>query len=138
MFDLRNYPYYGRGNGNLFQKDLCWHAMPPRTASVSVPDPVIGHCQPTPLPETPEHSRVSMAKSLEGSLLLSLEPCAQGFVFALQESLFPQSHGSFVIKSHWSSKSISLGVLSLFAGYPSWEICCRPQNFGNSARTFLV
>ena len=92
MFDLRNYPYYGRGNGNLFQKDLCWHSMPPRTASVSVPDPVIGHCQPTPPPETPEHSQVSMAKSLAGSLLLSLELCVSKVLFLPLESLCFSSH----------------------------------------------
>ena len=30
MFGLR--PNYGRGNGDLLQKDLCQPAMPPRTA----------------------------------------------------------------------------------------------------------
>ena len=78
MFDLRNYPYYGRGNGNLFQKDLCWHAMPPRTASVSVPDPVIGHCQPTPPPETLEHSQVSL---LRGHCSFLLSPVYTRFCF---------------------------------------------------------
>ena len=36
---------YGRGNGDLLQKDLCQPAMPPRTAVVSVWDPVAGHPQ---------------------------------------------------------------------------------------------
>ena len=59
-----------------------------------------GHCQPTPLPETPRHTGASMARSLVGSLLLSLWSwCTQGFVCALQESLFPQFCGSSVIKS---------------------------------------
>ena len=41
-FGLR--PNYGRGNGDLLQKDLCQHAVPPRTAAVSAPDPAAGHC----------------------------------------------------------------------------------------------
>ena len=39
----------------LLQKDLCQHAAPPRTAAASVPETAAGHCQPTPLPETPTH-----------------------------------------------------------------------------------
>ena len=46
-----------------------------------------------------------------------------GFVVPAK-SLFPQSCGSSVIRSHWTSKSNSLGVLSPFAGSPDWEICC--------------
>ena len=60
------------------------------------------------------------------------------FVFAPQESLFPQSCGISVIKSHWPSKSNSLGFLSPFLGPPGWEICCGHYNFCNSARTSLV
>ena len=41
-------------------------------------------------------------------------------------SLFPQSCGCSVIKSHWPSKSNSLGVLSPFAGSPAWDICYGP------------
>ena len=85
----------------LLQKDLCQHAAPPRTAAASVPDPAAGHCQPTPLPETPKHSQASLAQSLVGSRLLSPGSWfAQDFVCALQESLFLQSRGSSVIKSH--------------------------------------
>ena len=50
------WPNYGRGNGDLLPKDLCEHAIPPRTASVSVPDPAAGHCRPTPPSETPKYS----------------------------------------------------------------------------------
>ena len=42
------------------------------------------------------------------------------FVCALQESLLPQSCGSSVIKSHWSSKSDSLRILSPFAQTPGY------------------
>ena len=57
------------------------------TATLSPPDPAAGHCRPTPLPETPGHSRASLGRSLVGSLLLSPGSwCASGFVCALQES----------------------------------------------------
>ena len=97
------------------------------TVVVSAPDPMAGCSRPTPLPKAPEHSQASPAQFLVGSLLLSPESWyAQDFVYALQESLFPQSFGSSVIKSHWPSKSNSLGVLSPFAGSPDWEIHCGP------------
>ena len=31
-------------NGNLLQEGLCQHAVPPRTAAASAPDPTAGHC----------------------------------------------------------------------------------------------
>ena len=66
--------------------------LPPRTAAVSAPDLVAGHCQPTPLPETPKYSQESLAQSLVGSLLLSPGSwCVQGFACIIQESLFSQS-----------------------------------------------
>ena len=58
------------------------------TATLSAPNPAAGHCQPTPLPETPGHSESSMGQSLVGSLLLSPGSwCTQGPVCALQESI---------------------------------------------------
>ena len=60
------------------------------TATLSAPDPAAGHCRPTPLPETPEHSRASLGQSLVGSLLLSPASwCTQGSVCALPESASP-------------------------------------------------
>ena len=48
------------------------------TATLSAFNPAAGHHQPTPLPETPEHSWASLSQSLVGSLLLSpLSWCAQ-------------------------------------------------------------
>ena len=35
---------YGRGNGDLLQKDLSQHAAATRTVAVSAPDPTAGHC----------------------------------------------------------------------------------------------
>lgn len=59
-------------------RDLGQHAAPPRTASVSVPDPVAGHHRPRPrrsLPDPP----YSLAQSPVGSLLLSPGPAVHGF-----------------------------------------------------------
>ena len=71
-------------NGCLLQKSQV------HTAAPSAPNPVAGHCQPTPLSESPGHSQASLYQSLVGSLLLSPESwCPQGFVCALQESVSP-------------------------------------------------
>ena len=44
-----------------------------------------------PPPETPGHSQASLGQSVLGSLLSSPGSwCAQGFVCALQESVFPR------------------------------------------------
>ena len=60
------------------------------TATLSAPNPVAGHRQLTPLPETPGHSWASLGQSLVGSLLLSPGSwCTQGSVCALQESVSP-------------------------------------------------
>ena len=59
-----------------------------RTAAPSAPNPSAGHHQPTPLPETPGHSRASLGQSLVRSVLLSPGSwCTQGFVCALQEAV---------------------------------------------------
>ena len=106
----------------------CFKRTYASTAVFSAPDSTAGHCQPMPRPETPGNSQSSLAQSLVQSLLLfpgSL--CTQGFVPS--KSLFPQSCGSSIIKSHWPSKSNSLGILSPFARFPSWGIFYGPQNF---------
>ena len=80
-------------------------------ASLSAPDPAAGHHRPTPPMETLGHSQAILGQSLVGSWLLSPGSwCTQGFVCALKES-------------------ISLGVLSPFAGSPGSEICCGPRTF---------
>jgi len=95
--------------------------------TLSAPDSVAGHCQPTLPPETPGPSG-SLGQSLVGSLLLSFGSWStQCFVCTLQ-NLFHQSYGSSVTKSHWPPRSNSLGVLSPFARSPGWEICCGSQN----------
>ena len=58
------------------------------TAILSASSPAAGHHQPTPLPETPGHSRASLGQSLVGSLLLSSGSwCTQGSLCILQESV---------------------------------------------------
>ena len=58
------------------------------TVTLSAPDPAAGHRQPTPLPETPGHSRASLGRSLVESLLLSPGSWyTQAFVCSLQESV---------------------------------------------------
>ena len=70
------------------------------TAALSAPDPVAGHCWPTPSLETPGHSQASLGQFLVGSLLLSSGSWyAPGPVCALQESVSPvlRSSGSFMV-----------------------------------------
>ena len=116
-------------------KGLMPAPVAPRTVEVSAPNPAACQCWTMPSPETPGHSQASLAQSLVGSLLLYPGSwCAQDFVPS--KSLFPQSCGCSVVKSHWPSNS--LGVHSPFARSPGWEICCGPQNFCNTARISLV
>ena len=88
------------------------------------PRPLVSPCQPAPPEETLEHQQVVLAQSPVGSLLLSsVSWCTQGSVCALQDwrLCFPQSCGSLVIKSHWPSRSDSLGIPSPFVRSPGWE-----------------
>ena len=49
-----------------------------------------GNCPPTSPPESPGHSQASLTRSPVGTRLLSPGSwCAQGFVYALQESVSP-------------------------------------------------
>ena len=93
LFGLR--PRYGRGNGDLLQKDLCQNTLhlPGLLYSVLLtPQQAIDNlhlCR--RLLDT--HTQVWLTHSLVGSLFLSSGFwCTQGFVCALQES-FPHSCG---------------------------------------------
>ena len=79
------------------------------------------NCWYMPPAETPGNSQTSLTQSLVGTLLLSPGFWCMQVLFVPSKSLFPQSCGSSVIKSHWPPKSNSLGVLSLFATSPGWE-----------------
>ena len=78
------------------------------TATLSAPDSAVGHCWPTPPPETHGHSWASLGQSLVGSLLLSPGSwCTQVSVCALPESVSPvlfSSVGSMVGLMATSSK----------------------------------
>ena len=71
-----------------------------------------------------DNHRQVLASLLCGHCSFLLGPGAHKVLFVPSKSLFPQSHVSSVIKSHWPPKSNSLGVLSPFARCPGWEICC--------------
>ena len=94
LFDLK--PNYGGGNENNSTSFRRSHA---RTAALNAPNPVAGHHQPTPPPETPGHAQASLGQSPVGSLLFLLGPGARGPVCALQESISQScvSSGSSVV-----------------------------------------
>ena len=58
------------------------------TATFHAPNPVTGHHQPTPSPETPRHPQASL---LWGHCSFLLHPGAQKILFVPSQSLFPQS-----------------------------------------------
>ena len=91
------------------------HAHP---ATLSTPNPAAGHHRPTPLLETPGHSRASLGQSHVGSLLLSPGSwCAQGSVCALQESV------SSVLCKFWQLYCGVNGNL-LQEGSCHTQVCC--------------
>ena len=108
------------------------------TTTLSALIPPADQCRPTPPPETPRHSQVSLGQLLWGHYSFLLGPGAHKVLFVPSKSLFPESCVSSVIKSHCPPKSKSLGVLSPFARFPGWEICCESWNFLDSARISLV
>ena len=96
------------------------------TAALSAPSPAAGHRQPClhwRLLVTHGQVWVSL---LWGHCSFVLGPRVHKVLFVPSKSLFPQSCGSSVAKSHWPPKSNSLRGLSSFARSPSWKICCGP------------
>ena len=81
------------------------------TAALSTPNSVAGHRWPTPLLETPGHSRASLGQSLVGSHSFLLGPGVHNILFVPSKSLFPQScvscGGSMVrlMATSWNVKS---------------------------------
>ena len=65
-----------------------------------------------------------------GALLLSFGPCCGwDLVCALQHSLFPQSYGTLIIKSHWTSRSDSLTIPSALSDLQAGKSDVRLRNF---------
>ena len=125
------YRLHGRNNGNVLQEDLCQHAVPSRTAAASAPDPVASHYQPTcPLwTLTGKSGSVSCGVTAPFSWVLG----AQKILLVPSKSLFPQSCGNSVIKSHWLLKLDSLRNPSPFARSQVGKFVVGP-----TARTSLV
>ena len=73
------------------------------------------------LPDT--HRQVWLSL-LWGHCFFLLAPHAHKVWFVPSKSLFPQSCGGSVIKSHWHPDSNFLGLFSPFAGSQGWGICC--------------
>ena len=61
------------------------------TAALSAPNPAAGHCWPTPLPETPGHSRQVWGSLLWGHCSFLLGPGVYKVLFVPSKSLCPQS-----------------------------------------------
>ena len=132
--DLR--PNSGRGNGNLLQ-DLCQHAAYPRTIALSVSGLGQANVDPHLCQRLPYTHRQVWISLLWDQCSFLLGPGAHNVLFVPSKSLFTQSCGSSVIKSHWPSKVYSLGVLSCSARSPGWEISCGPQNFHSEKELLL-
>ena len=99
------------------------------TDTLSAPDPAPGHCQPTPLLETPGHSWASLGQFLVGSLLLSTGSwCAQGFVCALQESVSP-----VLCKFWWFYGGVNSDLLQ--EGLCHTQVCCTQSPCGRPLLT---
>jgi len=81
-------------------------------------DYAAGHCQPMPPPETPGQSQAKSGSVSCGVTVPFSWVLEHTMFFHAPKSLFPQSCGMSVIKSHWPPKSNSQGVLSPFAGSP--------------------
>ena len=126
----------GVTNGNLLEKNLCQHAMVPRTVVLIASDPTEGHCQPKLLQKLLDTHRQVCLSLLWHHCCFLLVPGTHKVLFVPSKSLFPQSCGSSVIKSCCPSKSNFLGILSPFAGSPGRGICCGPWNFATVKELF--
>ena len=110
-----------RDQGAL-QKNLCQHVTP-RTAPSRALVPSAGHCQPSRPQGTHRLTGRSGSVPCRSCLVFPGSLCTQGFVCALQVSVSP-SCGNSVIKSHYPSKSDSLGIPGPFARSAGWEVWC--------------
>ena len=97
-----------------------------RTVVFGVPDPTIAMLTHASPGDSWTLTGKSASVSCEGHCSVLLVPSVHKVLFVPSKSLFHQSHGSSVIKSHWTSRENFLRVLSPFAGSPPWEICCGP------------
>ena len=113
-------PSCGRGNGNLLPSGLC------QDCCIQCPWPHNSHVDPCLPGDSWTLTGKSASVSCEGHCPFLLAPSVHKVLFVPSKSLSHQSHGSYVIKSHWPSRENSLRVLSPFAGPPCWEVFCGP------------
>ena len=100
------------------KKDLC-QFVPPRTAAASAPAPCSRPLLTHASTEDPQTLTVYLSLLWSHySLHWIAHWCAQDFVCALQESLFPPVLWKFCNQIPLSFRSDSLGIPSLFAGSP--------------------
>ena len=107
-----------------------------RTVLFSAPNPTEGHCQPTTLLETPGHQRQVRLSFLWGHCSFLLGPSAK-ILFVASKSLLPQSCESSVIKSHWPSKTNSVGSQTLLSDPQVGKSGVGPRTFA-TMRELLV
>ena len=69
------------------------------TTTLSALIPPADQCRPTPPPETPRHSQVSLGQLLWGHYSFLLGPGAHKVLFVPSKSLLPQSCVSSIVKS---------------------------------------
>ena len=129
LFDLR--PNYGGRNEG---KATSFKRSHPRIAALSAPSPAAGPCPPMPPSqwETPWHSWASLGRCLGilwGHCSFLLDTGVHKVLFLSSRSLFPQSCGSYVIKSHCPLNSHSIRVLSPFADPQFEKSVVGPRTF---------
>ena len=114
---------YGGGNedkGDLLQKVPCIHSCTQCPQPCSWPPPTHTFARDS-WTLTGKSGSVSCGVTASFFWVLVY---TRFFLLVPSKSLFPQSCGSSVIKSHFPPKSNSLGFLSPFARSPVWELCC--------------
>ena len=118
---------FGGANGGLWEGSR--QGVPPRTSAARKYLPELpcphGEAQPPPASAGDPPTLAGRSGSVSYGVTAPSpgSQCTHYFVCALQEwSLcFPQSCRSPAIKSHWPSKSDSLGIPPPIAGPPGWE-----------------
>ena len=120
------------GNGNSSKRT---YAEPPRITAPNAPDPTAVHCGPAHLAETPKHRRVWLSL-LWGHCSFLMDPCALGFVCALQVPLFPQSCGISMIPLTVNVRF--LGDAQSLCWIPRWESLLWCLELSQQCKNFLV
>ena len=112
--------------------------MAPRTAHVSAPVLMAGHCWPTTLQETLRHAQAGLLQSPVDHCSFPLGPVhTRLYLCPPSVPVSPQPCGSSVIKSHCPSKSDSLGTPSAFVGSDD-QVIVGPRTFATVREFTLI